>query len=99
MYLIDFFKKYIIYIIILLILIFTIILYIKYSQYKNIIINNIDDLLRISPNENLIYDVQGFYTKGDGGGGKFYYDKNSNKSHNGGTIITANKNCPLPSII
>ena len=33
-------------------------------------------------------NVSGYYTKGDGGGGQFYWDESGNKAdHNGGTVI------------
>lgn len=34
-------------------------------------------------------DVLGYYTKGDGGGGAFYWDSTSTETDNGGTIIQA----------
>ncbi len=34
-------------------------------------------------------DVLGYYTKGDGGGGTFYWDSTSTEADNGGTIIQA----------
>jgi len=34
-------------------------------------------------------DVLGYYTKGDGGGGTFYWDSTSTETDNGGTIIQA----------
>ena len=34
-------------------------------------------------------DVLGYYTKGDGGGGTFYWDSTSTETDNGGTIVQA----------
>lgn len=42
--------------------------------------------LKLSSNMGRV-DVLGYYTKGDGGGGTFYWDSTSTKADNGGTII------------
>lgn len=50
-------------------------------------IDNIEQLKLISNMGKV--DVLGYYTKGDGGGGTFYWDSTSTESDNGGTIIQA----------
>lgn len=54
---------------------------------KNSIVNSIDELKTISNIEAV--NVLGYYTKGDGGGGAFYWDSTSTETDNGGTIIQA----------
>jgi len=54
---------------------------------KNSIVNSIDELKTISNIEAV--NVLGYYTKGDGGGGLFYWDSTSTEADNGGTIIKA----------
>lgn len=54
---------------------------------KNSIVNNIDELKTISNIESI--NVLGYYEKGDGGGGTFYWDATSIEADNGGTIIQA----------
>lgn len=54
---------------------------------KNSIVNSIDELKTISNIESI--NVLGYYEKGDGGGGTFYWDATSTEDDNGGTIIQA----------
>ena len=54
---------------------------------KNSIVNSIDELKTISNIEAV--NALGYYTKGDGGGGLFYWDSTSTETDNGGTIIQA----------
>jgi len=54
---------------------------------KNSIVNSIDELKTISNLEAV--NALGYYTKGDGGGGTFYWDSTSTETDNGGTIIQA----------
>ena len=49
-----------------------------------------DNIAQLKLNSNMgRVDVLGYYTKGDGGGGIFYWDSTSTESENGGTIIQA----------
>ena len=63
------------------------------SQLKDIInveegIPTINDLRQItSVEDGDIYNVLGYYSIGDGGGGTFYWDPSSIETDNGGTII------------
>lgn len=50
-------------------------------------INSIDELKTVSNIASV--NVLGYYTKGDGGGGTFYWDGTSTEDDNGGTIIQA----------
>ena len=55
------------------------------------IVDAIDDLKVLNGGntvENTV-EVLGYYTKGDGGGGTFYWDSTSTETDNGGTIIKA----------
>jgi len=54
---------------------------------KNSIVNSIAELKTISNIESI--NVLGYYEKGDGGGGTFYWDATSTETDNGGTIIQA----------
>lgn len=54
---------------------------------KNSIVNSIAELKTISNIESI--NVLGYYEKGDGGGGLFYWDNSSTEADNGGTIIQA----------
>lgn len=54
---------------------------------KNSIVNSIVELKTISNIESI--NVLGYYEKGDGGGGTFYWDATSTEADNGGTIIQA----------
>lgn len=54
---------------------------------KNSIVNSIDELKTISNIEAV--NALGYYTKGDDGGGLFYWDSTSTDADNGGTIIQA----------
>lgn len=54
---------------------------------KNSIVNSIAELKTISNIESI--NVLGYYEKGDGGGGTFYWDETSTETDNGGTIIQA----------
>lgn len=51
------------------------------------IIDNITDLKALNSGNTV--DVLGYYTKGDGGGGTFYWDSTSIETDNGGTVIKA----------
>jgi len=69
----------------------------KYSQTQNpsgseIIVENMEQLRKTKPvsGTDTIVKLLGYYTPGDGGGGEFYWDSNSNESDNGGTIIQPN---------
>lgn len=47
-----------------------------------------DNIAQLKLNSNIgRVDVLGYYTKGDGGGGTFYWDLTSTEADNGGTII------------
>lgn len=49
-----------------------------------------NDIATLKLNSNMgRVDVLGYYTKGDGGGGTFYWDSTSTEADNGGTIIQA----------
>lgn len=49
-----------------------------------------DNIAQLKLNSNIgRIDVLGYYTKGDGGGGTFYWDSTSTEADNGGTIIQA----------
>lgn len=49
-----------------------------------------DNIAQLKLNSNMRrVDVLGYYTKGDGGGGLFYWDSTSTEADNGGTIIQA----------
>lgn len=49
-----------------------------------------DNIAQLKLNSNIgRVDVLGYYTKGDGGGGTFYWDSASTEADNGGTIIQA----------
>lgn len=49
-----------------------------------------DNIAQLKLNSNIgRVDVLGYYTKGDGGGGTFYWDSTSTEADNGGTIIQA----------
>lgn len=50
------------------------------------IVENIESLKTLSTGTT---EVLGYYTKGDGGGGLFYWDSTSTETDNGGTIIQA----------
>lgn len=50
------------------------------------VVENIDGLKTLSAGT---IEVLGYYTKGDGGGGLFYWDSTSTEADNGGTIIQA----------
>lgn len=52
-------------------------------------INSISDLKQSEVFDDKEVNVLGYYTKGDGGGGLFYWDSTSDKADNGGTIIQA----------
>lgn len=54
---------------------------------KNSIVNSIAELKTISNIESI--NVLGYYEKGDGGGGTFYWDSASTESDNGGDTIQA----------
>lgn len=45
--------------------------------------------IAFTPTEGQNITALGYYTKGDGGGGQFYWDATSTESDNGGTIIKA----------
>ena len=51
------------------------------------IVDAIDDLKVLNGGNTV--EVLGYYTKGDGGGGLFYWDSTSTEADNGGTIIQA----------
>lgn len=49
-----------------------------------------DNIAQLRLNSNIgRVDILGYYTKGDGGGGSFYWDSTSTELDNGGTIIQA----------
>jgi len=49
-----------------------------------------DNIAQLKLNSNIgRVDILGYYTKGDGGGGTFYWDSTSTEADNGGTIIQA----------
>lgn len=49
-----------------------------------------DNIAQLKLNSNIgRVDVLGYYIKGDGGGGQFYWDSASTETDNGGTIIQA----------
>lgn len=49
-----------------------------------------DNIAQLKLNSNMgRVEVLGYYTKGDGGGGTFYWDSTSTETDNGGTIIQA----------
>ena len=49
-----------------------------------------DNIAQLRLNSNIRrVDILGYYTKGDGGGGTFYWDSTSTEADNGGTIIQA----------
>lgn len=52
-------------------------------------VNTISDLKNIDVTVYTNADVLGYYAKGDGGGGSFYWDSLSTVTDNGGTIIQA----------
>lgn len=55
-------------------------------------INRVDNIANLKLQDGLVFntiEVLGYYTKGDGGGGTFYWDSPSTESDNGGTIIQA----------
>lgn len=45
------------------------------------------DLLLMIPTATRYVELLGYYAKGDGGGGSFYYDTTSTATHNAGTVI------------
>ena len=51
------------------------------------IVATIDDLKVLNGGNTV--EVLGYYTKGDGGGGTFYWDSTSTETDNGGTVIQA----------
>ena len=53
------------------------------------VVENISSLKTFNINEANQIEVLGYYTKGDGGGGLFYWDNTSIETDNGGTIIQA----------
>ena len=54
------------------------------------VVENISSLKAFNINEANQIDALGYYTKGDGGGGLFYWDSSSTETDNGGTIIQSN---------
>lgn len=59
------------------------------SANTSIIVENISSLKTFNVNEANQVEVLGYYTKGDGGGGLFYWDNTSTETDNGGTVIQA----------
>lgn len=57
------------------------------DSLANYSVNSIDELKTLSNIESV--NVLGYYAKGDGGGGLFYWDSTSTETDNGGTIIQA----------
>lgn len=57
------------------------------DSLANYSVNSINELKTISNIEAI--NVLGYYEKGDGGGGTFYWDATSTETDNGGTIIQA----------
>lgn len=68
-----------------------------YTETGNIVtsgigINRVENIASLKLQDGLVFntiEVLGYYTKGDGGGGTFYWDSTSTESDNGGTIIQA----------
>lgn len=61
-----------------------------YATTTHLVVEDIATLkLKGGENDNEAIDVLGYYTKGDGGGGLFYWDSTSTETDNGGTIIQA----------
>jgi Endopolygalacturonase len=56
---------------------------------------SISDLRTLTPTQDTVVSVAGYYTTGDGGGGLFYWDSASGETDNGGTIIRPNSNPTL----
>ncbi len=72
---------------------------IETNNYKNSstiqVVSNISQLrtLNIQPtNKEIMVEVLGYYTPGDGGGGKFYYNLNSHETVNNGTVFNLKNN-------
>lgn len=58
------------------------------NSVKSYIVENIDQMRSLVINDtDASIVVKGYYTAGDGGGGTFYWDKNSASEENGGTIF------------
>lgn len=56
------------------------------------VVSNMSELLELSPTEkSAIVILKGYYEEGDGGGGTFYYDAESQLEANGGTVIKSDK--------
>lgn len=53
------------------------------------IVNSVSELKLLDGNVYVNCIVNGYYIKGDGGGGNFYWDSSSTETDNGGTIIQA----------
>jgi len=60
----------------------------KTRQNSGVPIGSIAEL-RLTSGANEAVELLGYYTKGDGGGGTFYWDATSTDTDNGGTIIQA----------
>lgn len=68
-----------------------------YTETGNIVtngigINRVENIASLKLQDGLVFntiEVLGYYTKGDGGGGTFYWDSSSTETDNGGTIIQA----------
>lgn len=68
-----------------------------YTETGNVVtngigINRVENIASLKLQDGLVFntiEVLGYYTKGDGGGGTFYWDSTSTESDNGGTIIQA----------
>lgn len=54
---------------------------------QSVKINNITELKTRRGSDKAIVEVLGYYTSGDEGGGKFYWDVTSTETDNGGTIL------------
>jgi nitrous oxidase accessory protein NosD len=64
------------------------------TKVKNVLDITADTVADLASTEHKTGSIQllGFHTKGDGGGGVFYWDSSKNKSeHNGGTVIDPDK--------
>jgi len=68
-----------------------------YTETGNIVtsgigINRVENIASLKLQDGLVFntiEVLGYYTKGDGGGGTFYWDSSSTETDNSGTIIQA----------
>lgn len=68
-----------------------------YTETGNVVtsgigINRVENIASLKLQDGLVFntiEVLGYYTKGDGGGGTFYWDSTSTETDNGGTVISA----------